>query len=156
MPRRWPVPVAARHLLLAMAWFVVGSLLLPFALAGGPASFAEFRGPYLAIFVGGWALQTLVGAWQYLLPMTRPGHPDDRRRQLAGIELGGTLQVLALNAGIALLAIAGAGWASGTVGAVGAGLALGGGGLALVKAWAFGPLGRLPGLSARQLDVWGA
>jgi nitrite reductase (NO-forming) len=156
MPRRWPVPVAAKHLLLAVAWFVLGSALLPFALSGGTGTFAEFRAPFLAIFVAGWALQTLLGAWQYLLPMARPGHPDDRRRQLAAIEFGGTLQVATLNAGVALLAVAGAGWAGGTVGALGAGLALGGGGLALIKAWAFGPLGRAPVLSARQLDVWGA
>jgi nitrite reductase (NO-forming) len=155
-PRRWPVPVAAKHLLLALCWFVLGSLLLPFVLAGGPRSFAEFRRPYLAVFVAGWVLQTLLGAWQYLLPMARPGHPDDRRRQLAAIEFGGRLQVAALNVGVALLALAGAGWVGGTVGAIGAGLALGGGGLALVKAWAFGPLGRAPVLSARQLDVWGA
>jgi nitrite reductase (NO-forming) len=155
-PRRWPVPVAAKHLLLALAWFVVGSLLLPFVLAGGPASFAAFREPYLATFVLGWVVQTLLGAWQYLLPMARPGHPDDRRRQLAAIELGGTLQVVALKAGVALLALAGAGWLGGPGGAVGAGLALGGGGLALLKAWAFGPLGRSRALAARQLDVWGA
>jgi nitrite reductase (NO-forming) len=156
MPRRWPVPVAAKHLLLAVAWFVLGSALLPFVLSGGTGAFAEFRAPFLAIFVAGWALQTLLGAWQYLLPMARPGHPDDRRRQLAAIEFGGTLQVATLNTGVALLAVAGAGWAGGTVGALGAGLALGGGGLALIKAWAFGPLGRAPVLSARQLDVWGA
>lgn len=155
-PRRWPVPVAAKHLLFALAWFVVGSLLLPFVLAAGPDSFARFREPYLALFVAGWIVQTLLGAWQYLLPMAHPGHPDDRRRQLAAIEFGGTLQVGALNAGIALLALAGAGWIGGTAGGVGAGLALGGGGLALLKAWAFGPLGRSSVLGARQLDVWGA
>jgi hypothetical protein len=88
--------------------------------------------------------------------MARPGHPDDRRRQLAAIEFGGTLQVASLNLGVALLALAGAGWVGGTAGAIGAGLALGGGGLALLKAWAFGPLGRAPVLGARQLDVWGA
>jgi hypothetical protein len=88
--------------------------------------------------------------------MARPGHPDVRRRQLAGIEIGGTLQVLALNVGVGLLALAGAGWVGGTAGAVGAGLALGGGGVALVKAWVFGPLGRAAMLGARELDVWGA
>ncbi len=154
--RRWPVPVAAKHLLLALCWFVLGSVLLPFVLAGGPVSFARFRDPYLAIFVGGWVIQTLLGAWQYLLPMARPGHPDDRRRQLAGIEFGGAIQVLALNSGVALLAMSGAGWFGGTMGAVGAGLALGGGGLALLKAWAFAPLGRARVLTARQLGVWGA
>jgi hypothetical protein len=154
-PRRWPIPVAAKHLLPALGWFVVGSALLPVALAEGTSSFGAFREPFLAIFVVGWVLQTLLGAWQYLLPMARPGHPDDRRRQLAAIEFGGLLQVAALNLGVALLALAGAGWLGGTAGAIGAGLALGGGGLALVKAWAFGPLGRVPGVSTRRLEVWG-
>jgi nitrite reductase (NO-forming) len=155
-PRRWPVPVAGKHLICALGWFLVGSFLLPSVLAGGAGSLARFREPYLAIFVGGWALQTLLGAWQYLLPMSRPGHPDDRRRQLAAIELGGTLQVVALNSGLVLLAISGTGWVPGSIGAVGAGLALGAGILALAKAWAFGPLSRAPVLSSRQLDVWGA
>lgn len=155
-PRRWPVPVAAKHLLFALAWFVAGSLTLPVVLAGGAASFARHREVFLAVFVAGWVLQTLLGAWQYLLPMAHPGHPDDRRRQLAAIELGGTLQVVTFNVGVALLALGGAGWIGGGSAAVGAGLALGGGGLALLKAWAFGPLGRTPALTRRQLDVWGA
>jgi nitrite reductase (NO-forming) len=154
-PRRWHAPVAARHLLFAIAWFVLGSLALPFALAGGSTSLAAFRRPFLAMFVVGWVIQTLLGAWQYLLPMAHPGHPDARRRELLAIEFGGTFQVVAMNAGIALLALTGAGWTSGAVGAVGAGLALGGGGLALLKAWAFGPLGRIPVRSARGRDVWG-
>ncbi len=155
-PRTWPVPVAAKHLLSAVAWFVVGSIALAVALARGLDGFAAFRSPYLAIFAVGWAIQTLLGAWLYLLPMGRPGHPDDRRRQLAAIELGGAVQLVALNAGVLLLVLAGAGWVSGAAGAVGAGLALGGGGLALAKAWLFPVLGRLPVLTRRHLEVWGA
>jgi nitrite reductase (NO-forming) len=154
-PRRWPVPVAAKHLLPALAWFVLGSVLLVVVLAGGSSSWLAFRRPFLAIFVLGWVLQTLLGAWQYLLPMARPGHPDDRRRQLAAIEFGAGVQVVALNAGVALLALAGAGWLGGVAGAIGSGLALAGGGIALVKAWAFGPLGRVPGVSTERREVWG-
>ncbi len=155
-PRTWPVPVAAKHLLLALGWFVVGSLALAVALLRGPGAFTAFRETFLVVFVGGWTVQTLLGAWQYLLPMARPGHPDERRRQLAAIELGGALQLSALNAGVALLALAAAGWAPRSVGALGAGLALGGGLLALVKAWAFPVLARAPVLGRRHLDVWGA
>jgi nitrite reductase (NO-forming) len=155
-PRTWPVPVAAKHLLLAVVWFEVGALALAVALVRGLDAFSGFREPFLAIFVLGWAIQTLLGAWLYLLPMARPGHPDERRRQLAAIELGGAVQLLALNAGVLLLAFAGAGWASGTAGAIGAGLALGGGGLALLKAWTFAGLARLPALTRRHLEVWGA
>jgi len=155
-PRTWPVPVAAKHLLLAVVWFEVGAIALAVALVRGLDAFAAFREPYLAIFGLGWAIQTLLGAWLYLLPMARPGHPDARRRQLAAIELGGTVQILALNAGVLVLALAGAGWVSGTVGAIGAGLALGGGGLALLKAWTFAGLAEMPVLTRRHLDVWGA
>lgn len=155
-PRTWPVPVAAKHLLLGLAWFETGSIALAAVLARGLDAFATFREPFLAIFALGWAIQTLLGAWLYLLPMSRPGHPDERRRQLAAIELGGGVQLLALNAGVLLLALAGAGWVSGTVGAVGSGLALGGGGLALAKAWAYPVLAAMPVLTRRHLDVWGA
>src|SRR3990170_1163654 len=113
-PRTWPVPIAAKHLLLAIAWFEVGALALAVALVRGLDAFAAFREPFLAIF-----------------------------------GLGGAVQTLALNAGVLLLALAGAGWVSGTVGAIGAGLALGGGGLALLKAWTFAALARLPVLPRR-------
>jgi len=42
------------------------------------------------------------------------------------------------------------------VGALGAGLAVGGGVLALVKAWAYPVMARAPVLARRHLDVWGA
>ncbi|GIV00647.1 MAG: hypothetical protein KatS3mg014_2262 [Actinomycetota bacterium] len=154
VPRAWPVPVAAKHLLAAAAWFEVGAVALAVALVRD--AFLAFREPYLAIFVGGWALQTLLGAWLFLLPMNRPGHPDERRRQLAVGEVGGALQLAAYNLGVALLALAGAGWAPRSAGAVGAGLALAAGGVALAKAWAFAPIARLPVLAPRHLRVWGA
>lgn len=153
MPRSWPVPVAAKHLVSALAWFVVGALALPWMLAG---DLVGSREPFLAIFVCGWALQTLLGAWQYLLPMARPGHPDERRRWLAAIEVGGTVQVLALNAGVAVLALSGAGVLQGPAALAGAILALAGAILALGKAWAFPALGRVPGLVRRHGETWGA
>ena len=74
-PRAWPVPVAAKHLLLALGWFVLGSVTLAVTLLRGVEGFAGFREPYLAMFVVGWALQTLLGAWMYpcrwLGPVTR-------------------------------------------------------------------------------------
>jgi nitrite reductase (NO-forming) len=156
VPRTWPVPVAAKHLLLAAAWFVAGSLSLMVALLHGITSFDGFRSVFLTVFVGGWVLQTLLGAWQYLLPMSRPGHPDERRRFLAVMEFARRLQLLALNAGLVLTALRGAGWVSDTLGSIGVGLAIGGGALALVKAWAYPVLARTPVLTRRELDVWGA
>jgi nitrite reductase (NO-forming) len=153
MPRTWPVPVAAKHLVFALGWFIVGTLLLPWAVADG---LVRFREAFLAAFVGGWAVQTLLGAWQYLLPMARPGHPDERRRWLAAIEAGGTLQVLGSNVGVGLLLLAGADVVPAAAGWVGAGLALAGGLVALAKAWSFPALGAVPALVRRHASMWGA
>jgi len=155
-PRTWPVAIAAKHFVFGVAWFVVGSVALALAVARGLDAFAAFRAPYLVAFVGGWAVQVLLGAWLYLLPMARPGHPDERRRQLTVTELGGRLQLVALNAGLALMALAGAGWVSEAAGAIGLGLALGGGAIALLKAWCFPVLARAPVLTGRIRSVWGA
>jgi predicted benzoate:H+ symporter BenE len=141
MPRTWPVPVAGKHVVCALAWFVTGTLLLPWAVVGG---LVGFRRVFLAIFVCGWAVQTLLGAWQYLLPMARPGHPDERRRWLAAIEVGAPLQVVALNAGVGLLALAGADLVPSPAARAGAVLALVGGLTALAKAWAFAALAEVP------------
>jgi nitrite reductase (NO-forming) len=156
-PRRWPVPAAAGHLIAALAWFVFGIGALGVAVARG--GFDGFRGPFLTIFVGAWVLQTLLGAWSYLLPMGRPAHPDDRRRFLAATEVGGRLQVLVLNLGLALVAMRSAGWIGQGGGTAGAGLALGAGLIALAKAWAFPVMaGRMAGRMAaggRPGRVWG-
>lgn len=155
-PRRWPAPVSARHLVLAVLWFAGGSVGLAAALVRGTASFEAFREVFLAAFVGGWMVQTLLGAWLYLLPTWTPAHPDQRRRSLGAIEAGGTVQLAALNAGLVLLALRGAGWVPGTAGSVGMGLTLGGGAIALLKAWTYSVLGRWPFLSARSPAAWGA
>jgi hypothetical protein len=128
--------------------------MLPVVLASGRGALSRFREPFLAVFVVGWVLQTLLGAWQYLLPMARPGHPNERRRWLSAIEAGGTLQAVLLNAGVALLTLAGAAWAGDGFGALGAVLALVGGGVALVKAWTFPTLGRIDRLAAGGAGVW--
>jgi hypothetical protein len=139
-----------------VVWWVAGVVALTVSVLRGPAEFDRFRLPFLAIFVGGWALQTLLGAWQYLLPMATPGHPDERRGFLAATELGGWLQVGALNLGVLLLALHGAGWVPDPWGAVGAGLGLAGGGLALLKAWTFPVISRLSEPSERVKAIWGA
>ncbi len=155
-PRTWPIALAAKHLLAGVVWFAIGSLWLAVALVGGLDGFIAFRLPFLAIFVVGWIVQVLLGAWLYLLPMGRPGHPDERRRQLAAVEVGGTLEVLGFNAGVALLALAGAGWGTPAVGAIGAGLALGAGAAALLKAWTFPALAHARAFTRRDRAVWGA
>lgn len=155
-PRTWPVPLTAMHFVAAAAWFLGGTLALAVATIRGVASFDAFRQVFLVAFVGGWIVQALLGAWLYLLPMATPGHPDARRRSLAGAEFGGRLQLVTLNGGLLLMALRAAGWVADPVGAVGVGLAIGGGALALLKAWTFDLLGRSPVLSERLLAVWGA
>lgn len=155
VPRRWTPPLAAKHLLCALAWFVVGDIALAVAVVRGPAPFDAFGDVFLVVFAGGWIVQTLLGAWSYLLPMATPGHPDERRAALASIEVGGDLQVLALNAGLLLMAFAAAGWLPQAANRIGAGLALAGGAVALAKVWAFGWLARLPFDHERARGVWG-
>ncbi|MBI3648080.1 MAG: hypothetical protein HY240_04950 [Actinobacteria bacterium] len=101
-------------------------------------------------------MQTLLGAWLYLLPMSRPGHPEERRGALAATELAWPLQLAALNLGLVLMTARAAGWASDRVGLAGTALALFGGGLALAKAWLFGVLGRVEAIADRGRRAWGA
>ncbi len=152
--RMWPVPLSAKHLLFALAWFAAGSVWFAAALVHGVDWFAGATNVFVLVFVCGWILQTLLGAWLYLLPMSRPGHPGERRAQLAAIEWGGAVELVALNGGVAMLAVAAALRGASGVAAAGAVLALAGAGLALVKAWAFPALGRVPALARRGRAVW--
>ncbi|MGZ4114383.1 MAG: hypothetical protein ACXVQT_04810 [Actinomycetota bacterium] len=156
VPRTWPIPVTAKHFVAALGWFVVGSIALVDAVARGPFAFVAFREPFLVYFVAGWIVQVLLGAWLYLLPMARPGHPDERRRQLAAGEHGGNHEVVVVKLGVGLLALHAAGWASGAIGRIGAAFALAAGAWALAKAWAFPALARLGVPSVRDRAVWGA
>ena len=142
-PRRYPPPVAARHILAAIAWFALGSVALAISVGRGAAGFDDFRADFLVLFVLGWIVQTLLGAWLYLLPMQRPAHPDQRRATLRALEFGGWIELFALNAGVALLAARGAGWVPAAVGEAGVILASAGVSIALVKAWCFPWLGGL-------------
>jgi nitrite reductase (NO-forming) len=153
--RTWGIPLAAMHMLGAAAWFVGGALGLGVALLDGVAGFDRFRLVFLTAFVGGWLVQVLLGAWSYLLPMGRPGHPDERRRSLAAFEALAPVQVVLLNGGLLLLAGRAAGWLGPAPADVGVVAALAGGGMALVKAWLFPILGRGPVDTDRARAVWG-
>ena len=152
--RRWAVPAAAFHMLAAFTWFVVGSIGLAIALFDGSAGADRYRVVFLTAFVGGWLVQVLLGAWSYLLPMARPGHPTDRRRWLSVFEAAARVQVVLLNAGLLLLAGTGAGWVDPGLGRVGAALAFVGGGIALAKAWLFAAAD-WPADTERSRAVWG-
>ncbi len=152
--RTWAIPAAAFHMLAGFAWFVAGSVGLAIALFGGAAGFDRYREVFLTAFVGGWLVQMLLGAWSYLLPMARPGHPTERRRWLWVFERVAPAQVALLNVGLGMLASAGAGWLGPAPGRVGAVLALAGGGLALAKAWLFAAAD-WPVSTERARAVWG-
>ena len=152
--RVWPIPLSAKHLLLALVWFASGSVWLVVALARGVDWFAGATDVFVLVFACGWIVQTLLGAWLYLLPMNRPGHPDERRAQLAAIEWGGAAELVAMNAGLAMLAVAATVRGAAGLAAAGAIVALVGTGLALFKAWAYPLLGRIPALARRGRAVW--
>ncbi|MEO8423944.1 MAG: hypothetical protein ABI595_08525 [Actinomycetota bacterium] len=153
--RRWPIPISALHLLAGFTWFTIGSVALAISASHGAAGFEAFYLDFLTIFVGGWIVQVLLGAWAFLLPMARPGHPDVHRAGLIAIEFAAPVQLMTLNVGIGLMALRAAGWVGATAGSVGVRLALLGGAIALGKAWLF------PALATRGLSdhrgeaVWG-
>ena len=153
--RNWAIPAAAFHMMAAVVWFVVGSFGLAIALFDGEAGFDRYRSTFLVAFVGGWLVQVLLGAWSYLLPMARPGHPSERRRALAVFELAASLQIALLNGGLVLMAARAAGWIGDGAGRLGVAAALTGGAIALAKAWWFGTLARGPVLTDRARAVWG-
>ena len=161
-PRRHFVAVSAKHMLAAIAWFLGGSLALATTLvraallARGSTStlvaFSNFQNVFLISFVGGWILQTLLGAWLYLLPSARRGGPEQRRLLLAGVELGANAEVACINAGLVLLVLHAAGLA--IPAAPGAVLAGPGGAWALAKCWAHPLIARLPSTARRAELLW--
>jgi nitrite reductase (NO-forming) len=155
MERKWKVPLVAMHMMAAIAWFVSGSLAFAWALMHGPEGFDAFRSNFLVAFVGGWLVQILLGAWAYLLPMARPGHPDARRRSLSVFELAAPVQLALLNVGLVLMAVRAAGWVGPGVGDLGVILAFSGAALALAKAWLFPMLSLGPVDTERARAVWG-
>ncbi len=153
--RRWSVPVAAFHMIAGVGWFVAASIGLGWVLLEGKAGFDAYRPLFLVAFVGGWLVQVLLGAWSYLLPMGRPGHPQERRRSLAAFEMAAPLQVLLLNLGLVLMAGRGGGWFGPGLGELGTVLAFTGAGVALTKAWLFPVLALGPVDTGRARAIWG-
>jgi nitrite reductase (NO-forming) len=156
-PRGSAVPAAAFHVGAGLAWFVVGALGLAVAGVRGPTVLDTERTAFLAVFVAGWNVQVLLGAWIYLVPMATPGHPQERRGWLAVGEVGGRTQVVIANLGIALLLARAEGWVGAPIGMLGAIVALVAAAGALIRVWAFRWLARrLPVSSGRAVYVWGA
>ena len=154
--RKWPMPISAKHLLCAFVWFVLGSVALAIQAVRGSDELTAFRDPFLLVFVGGWMAQTLLGAWMFLLPMWRAGHPEERRRSWAAVEILANVQLFALNAGLLILVMRAGTPEPGPAAVVGLVLTLIGVGLAMVKAWGFRVLAKGPVVNDRTRRMWWA
>jgi nitrite reductase (NO-forming) len=150
-PRSWPAPVAAKHMVCAVAWFVCGGAALTWACARG--SFDEFVPTFEAVFVAGWILQVLVGSWLYLLPVGRPGGPLERRVWFFVMEIGANTQVATMNLGLALFVLGLAGFLPRSASTIGQWAALAAAAAAVAKTWTYPTLARVHAL-VRRSDAW--
>jgi nitrite reductase (NO-forming) len=154
VPRRFAVPTAAMHLLAGIVWFIGGSIWLAVQLWRGPIAVDLGRSTFLGVFVCGWLVQILLGAWAYLLPMARPGGPQEHRAGLQVFEVLGRTQVVAFNTGVFLLVASR--WLPPSSSAAGWCLALTAVLWALTKTWAFPVLAGRLSAGPRGAAVWAA
>lgn len=138
---RMPERTAGLHLGAAVVW-------LAGAAVAGLATLAFDRlNAYQLALVGavalGVAVQSLMGTWSYLLPVSAPGGAEARRRGLARTASGGLAQVALYNAGTLLVVASAARLLPGAAGTVG---------LGLVAATAIFSLAKLPGPGQRTLE----
>ena len=99
-PAAFPTLSAGAGLL----WLPVGLVALAWSLVTGGswAAIADNYGRLTTIFVVGFALQVLLGALTYLLPIALGGGPSVLRAGMTQLEKGGTLRVVVTNVGLAL------------------------------------------------------
>ena len=113
---------ASVGLLAGVAWFVLGVglaawLVLAYGASGDAWSTVVVGAP----LVLGWVAQVLMASWTHLLPSIGPGGPVDHARQRAILGRVSAPRLLALNVGVALVAV---GWPLGIGGAAMAGAGL--------------------------------
>ncbi|MEO7131653.1 MAG: cupredoxin domain-containing protein, partial [Dermatophilaceae bacterium] len=87
-----------------LVWLPIGLIVMAWSLVsrGSWASLADNYGILTAIFVVGFALQVLLGALSYLLPIVIGGGPSVLRVGMAELERWGTARVVVANFGLAL------------------------------------------------------
>lgn len=100
---------AASFLMGGIAWMLAAAALLAWLTATD--AIVERGGAIVAAVAAGVVVQSLLGAWSYLVPMRAPGGPHVHRALLARASRGAPVQTAVLNVGVAAL-VAG-GW-SGT------------------------------------------
>ncbi|MPZ69506.1 MAG: hypothetical protein GEU71_08260 [Actinobacteria bacterium] len=148
---RRQVPTAALHLVSAVAWLavtVVAGIILT-----ATSDHAALRDFIVVGGAAGFVFQALLGAWAFLLPSTRAPIPEQRRRELVAMELGGRLQVAAYNLGL-VAAMVGL-RTDIDISLAGIILAWTAAVSAMTKSWIFPYLGRLRGVQVRS-DLWWA
>jgi nitrite reductase (NO-forming) len=149
-----PPIAAAGHLLLSLAWFCGGAVALAVVLVSG-AGIEAFLPVALVVFVLGWTVQVLLGAWSYLIPSAAPGGPEKRRAYLAAMDVGATAQVVVFNAGLVGMALHAAGIGPAVLGSAGAWLALIAGAVAVARTWLFRFAGNAAWAARRGARMFG-
>jgi nitrite reductase (NO-forming) len=141
MPRRRRIPVSALHILCGLAWFLVTLVAQVYVL--GTGNLIDLRDLWVVGLALGFVIQAILGAWAFLIPMTRPAEGELRRRELVVFELGARTQVVAYNGGLIAMLGGYLGWFPDPVSLIGLIVTLLAAASALLKTWVFVPLARL-------------
>ncbi|MFE6287737.1 multicopper oxidase domain-containing protein [Streptomyces sp. NPDC057877] len=109
LPGRKPVSAAAAWMLgAAVGWLCVGVVADAGILAARPLAEAQDPvGTLVPVLLVGMVAQVLIGALTYLLPVVLGTGPRERAALRAVLERGWPVRLIALNAGVALLALPG-------------------------------------------------
>jgi hypothetical protein len=150
--RRFPVPVAAWHLLAAIVWLALVGVTQIWLLGSGDAGAVSDL--WIVGLAGGTVVQAILGAWSFLLPMEQQVAGGLRRLHLVAFEIGGRLQVAAYNLGLVLLGLSlrGAGFAG--IRQLAIWLIWTAAAWALFKSCSFRMLAHLPGVAHRSTTWW--
>lgn len=115
---------ASVGLLGGVAWLVVGvALATGLLVVHGPTAEAWSTALVGAPLAIGWVVQVLMASWTHLLPSIGPGGPVQHARQRVILGRVASARLVALNAGVVLLAV---GWPAGQGAAAAAGAVLAG------------------------------
>ncbi len=113
---------ASAGLVNGVGWFVVGTAVAAWLLITDGATAGAWSTALVgAPLVLGWVAQVLMASWTHLLPSIGPGGPADHAVQRRTLGRASRTRLVALNAGVALVAV---GWPLGAPPLAGAGLAL--------------------------------
>lgn len=116
--------MASVGLLAGVGWFVVGLALATGLVLADAGTAAAWQSPVVIVPLAlGWVVQVLIASWTHLLPSIGPGTPVQHAAQRRALGRLATPRLVALNAGVALLAV---GWPTAVAGATLVGAVLAG------------------------------